>query len=69
VLEALDLKLEADGFLCVTATDGLEALAVLDKGSIDIVVLDLRMPNMSGYELIPNIRRDHPQVGLIVNSR
>jgi CheY-like chemotaxis protein len=68
VLEALHLKLEADGFICVTATDGLEALAVLGQESIDVVILDLRMPNMSGYELIPNIRRDYPQVGLIVNS-
>jgi CheY-like chemotaxis protein len=68
VLEALHLKLGADGFVCVTATDGLGALAVLGQESIDIVILDLQMPNMSGYELIPKIRRDYPQVGLIVNS-
>jgi CheY-like chemotaxis protein len=68
VLGALHLKLGADGFVCVTATDGLGALAVLSQASIDIVILDLRMPNMSGYELIPKIRRDYPQVGLIVNS-
>jgi CheY-like chemotaxis protein len=68
VLEALNLKLEADGFVCATATDGLEALAVLGQESIDIVILDLQMPNMSGYELIPEIRRDYPHVGLIVNS-
>jgi CheY-like chemotaxis protein len=68
VLEALHLKLDADGFECVTATDGLGALAVLGQASIDIVILDLRMPNMSGYELIPKIRSDYPQVGLIVNS-
>jgi CheY-like chemotaxis protein len=68
VLEALHLKLETDGFVCVTATDGLGALAVLGQESIDIVILDLQMPNMSGYELIPEIRRDYPHVGLIVNS-
>jgi DNA-binding response OmpR family regulator len=68
VLEALHLKLEADGFVCVTATDGLGALAVLGQESIDSVIRDLRAPNMSGYELIPKIRRDYPQVGLIVHS-
>jgi CheY-like chemotaxis protein len=68
VLDALHLKLEADGLVYVTATDGLGALAVLGQASIDIVIVDLQMPNMSGYELIPKIRRDYPHVGLIVNS-
>ena len=68
VLAALRLTLEANGFVCNTAADGLEALKALAETSVDVVISDLRMPNMSGFELLPNIRRRHPQVVLIVCS-
>jgi CheY-like chemotaxis protein len=68
LLEALRLKVEADGSVCATATDGLEALKVLRQKLVDLVIVDLRMPNMSGYELIPKIRRKYPRVGVIVCS-
>jgi CheY-like chemotaxis protein len=68
VLDALRLTLEANGFVCCTATDGLEALNSLRQASVDVVISDLRMPNMSGFELLPNIRRHYPQVVVIVCS-
>jgi|SRR5580704_14364932 two-component system C4-dicarboxylate transport response regulator DctD len=68
VLDALRLTLEANGFVCCTATDGLEALKALRQTSVDVVISDLRMPNMSGFELLPNIRCHYPQVGVIVCS-
>jgi CheY-like chemotaxis protein len=68
VLDALRLTLEANGFVCCTATDGLEALKALRQMSVDVVISDLRMPNMSGFELLPNIRCQYPQVVVIVCS-
>jgi CheY-like chemotaxis protein len=68
VLGALNLTLEAHGYICWTATDGLEALEVLRQISVDVVISDLRMPNMSGFELLPTVRRRYPQIGLIVCS-
>jgi CheY-like chemotaxis protein len=68
LLEALRLKVEAYVSVCATATDGLEALKILRRKSVDLIILDLRMPNMSGFELIPNIRRKYPRVGVIVCS-
>ena len=44
------------GFKCVPANDGNEALAVLKQQRIDLMLLDLVMPNMSGTELIQHIR-------------
>lgn len=41
--------------LCVEAGDGLEALAVLAKESVDIVFTDINMPNMNGEELMERI--------------
>ena len=44
------------GFRCVAAGDGNEALAVLRQQPVDLLLLDLVMPNMSGTELIRHIR-------------
>ena len=40
------------------AGDGLEALAVLEKESVDIVLSDINMPNMNGFQLLAEIKGD-----------
>ena len=52
VTEGLRIVLESVGFLCETATNGVEALLQLSKAEAHIVDSDLRMPLMSGDELI-----------------
>ena len=51
--------LELAGFNTVAANDGPTALGMLDENSVDLVVLDVSMPVMDGYELTRRIRR-HP---------
>ena len=48
--------LEADGYLVSTAGNGREALAVMDREHIDLVVLDVMMPEMDGYEFTGALR-------------
>jgi chemosensory pili system protein ChpA (sensor histidine kinase/response regulator) len=48
--------LERAGFVVVTANDGVEALARLQEVSVDVVITDLEMPRMNGYELIEDLR-------------
>ncbi len=48
--------LSQKGFRCIQASDGKEALAILKQQRIDLVLLDLVMPNMSGQEVIRHIR-------------
>jgi CheY-like chemotaxis protein len=67
-LEAMRLTLEANGLMCRTAENGLEALTILRQTVPDIVISDLRMPKMSGFELLPIIRRCYPQIPIIVSS-
>lgn len=50
------LLLEALGHSCVTADDGLSALAALQAESFDLVLLDLRMPGLDGHETLKRIR-------------
>jgi DNA-binding response OmpR family regulator len=68
ILEALRLLLEENGFACRVAANGFEALKALRPVLPDIVICDLRMPKMSGFELLPIIRRRYPQLGVIVMS-
>ena len=48
--------LEQNGYSVYTAADGLDALAVMDQKHIDLVVLDVMMPRMDGYEFTKELR-------------
>ena len=50
--------LEHQGYLVVTATSGAEALAQVEKQRPDLVLLDVVMPGMSGYDVCRKIRED-----------
>jgi len=66
--ETLSAVLKASGFVCRCAGDGFEALRLLRETPPDILISDLRMPNMSGFELLAIIRRRFPQIAVIVIS-
>ena len=68
VLAGLLSILENNGFACRTATNGFDALRHLRKTLPDVIICDLAMPNMSGFELLSIIRRRFPQIAVIVIS-
>jgi CheY-like chemotaxis protein len=57
-------RLEREGFEVYQAFDGNEALEALKKITPDIILLDLIMPNMSGFEFLESLRSD-PQYASI----
>jgi len=63
--------LERGGYRVRTASDGAEALALLNEEPADLVVTDLEMPNLDGFQLVKSIR-SHPRITnvpvLIVSS-
>ncbi|TKJ39754.1 response regulator [candidate division LCP-89 bacterium B3_LCP] len=48
------------------ALSGAEAIEKMRNSDFDVIVIDLKMPGMSGTELIGIIKRDHPQVPVIL---
>lgn len=47
------------------AADGLEVISACDRLAVDAIVLDLLMPRMNGFEVIPELQRDHPHIGIV----
>lgn len=59
IRQLLRLYLEKDGYEVVEASDGEEALIILAKQEIDLVLLDIMMPKINGYQVIKEIRQNH----------
>ncbi len=65
ILEVLDARLSATGFQVHKATNGYSALNLLEKIKIDILVSDMKMPEMSGMDLLAETDKLHPQLPVI----
>lgn len=58
--------LEKRGVDTITCTNGFDALEILRKRRIDVVVLDIKMPGIDGIDVLTRIKRDHPAVEVIL---
>ncbi len=56
IRDVLARYLEAEGFRVIEASDGVSALQIIEKHSIDLIVLDLLLPGMDGHEVCQRIR-------------
>jgi len=54
------------GYRADAAASGAEALALFDRGQYDVVLTDLVMPGMSGWEVLAALRQRDPQVPIII---
>ena len=66
LLEIVSDRLEGAGYRVLTARDGLEALECVRAARPACVVLDLKMPRLSGFDVLPAIRREAPETHIIV---
>ena len=64
----LKAVLEGAGYTVFSASNGIEALDVMDRAHIDLVVLDIMMPQMDGYEFTKTLRDSNNSLPILMVS-
>jgi DNA-binding response OmpR family regulator len=64
--EILKRALETEDIVVTWALDGQSAIHSMEKGKFDLIILDLKLPGMSGDEVLEHIRNIDPYVDVIV---
>lgn len=68
LLESTKALIEANGYHCLIANGGKEGLNILNSHPIEIVLLDLTMPEIDGYEVLRNIQQNNIDVDVVIVS-
>lgn len=68
IREMMTALLASEGYSVATADDGFDALLQLTVKAVDIIISDLNMPHMSGFELLSVVRRRFPEIPVIAIS-
>ncbi len=68
ILQSLGGLLKDEGFEVISATNGYEALKIIDMESPDLVLLDIWMPGIDGIETLKEIKKSHPFLPVIIIS-
>ena len=69
IADAIELYLQREGFNILKANDGKEALDIIDKNVIHLVILDIMMPKLNGIETAKKIREDKSIPIIILSAK
>src|SRR4029078_10264724 len=69
IRELASVFLKQEGFEVYEVGDGLEALAKLETVKVDLVILDIMMPNMDGWELCRQLRESYDLPLLMLTAK
>lgn len=64
LLNNIRLTLEAAGYRVLTAADGMEALEVLQAEQVDLILADIAMPRLNGYQLFERVQKEPRWAGI-----
>ncbi len=62
----LNRILSREGYKIRSAEDGVVALEVLKAEKVDIIISDMKMPRMDGFELLKIVKNEYPKIGVII---
>ena len=66
ICSILARRLTREGYSCVTANNGKEALNHFYKDSFSLIISDIKMPEMDGIELLKKVKAMHPNMLVII---
>lgn len=69
IRQLLRLYLEKDGYRVLEAEDGIRATALLQKEEIDLVLLDIMMPGLDGYQVLRKLRKESNIPVMILSAK
>ncbi|PJN87248.1 vancomycin resistance response regulator transcription factor, VanR-F/VanR-M family [Bacillus sp. mrc49] len=69
IADLIAILLEKEGYHVITASDGQEALDVTETQTVDLLILDIMMPKMDGYEVIRHIRERHNMPVIFLSAK
>lgn len=68
IRKLLSVVLQNEGFVVFSASDGQQALDIMDKEIIDLVIVDIMMPQIDGYEFTKSVRAVNEKLPIIMVS-
>ena len=68
LLDSISAMLQMLGWLVTKASNGMEGLHALDRATYDLVILDLLMPDLNGYEVLERMREAGNESPVILSS-
>ncbi len=68
ILKLYDKEFKDEGYDVITASSGLEALRQLERNPVDLVILDIRMPEIDGLETLKKFMESASKPPIILNS-
>lgn len=66
IRNGLQLALEDEGYSILLASDGKEAWNLITENNVDMLITDLRMPHMSGQELLKRVSSNYPTMPVVI---
>lgn len=63
---AKSLSKDRDKYEVIIANNGKEAINILKKNKVDLVISDIRMPDINGLDLLVKIRKEYPEIKVII---
>ncbi|EHO43004.1 sigma-54-dependent transcriptional regulator [Caldithrix abyssi] len=66
IRDSLEMVLKEEGYNVKTATDGKQALKLLEENNFDIMITDLKMPELDGIQLTKHCLQTYPQTSVII---
>jgi DNA-binding NtrC family response regulator len=62
----LSNELTNEGYDVTSAADGDDAVGVLQKNAFDLILLDIKMPRMNGFEVLKFVKENHPSTKVVM---